>query len=66
MPINQIDNNGKSKIISHKTGVLNAPKNGHTGNKANVSAPSHSKRPMINHGHARHANTGGGTMEATS
>lgn len=52
MPIKEINNNGKSKIISSKTGVLASPHNGHTGNKAGSSAPSHNTRPMVNLGHA--------------
>lgn len=53
MPIKEINNNGKSKIIASHTGVLNAPKNGHTGNKADSSAPSHNKRPIVDLGHSR-------------
>ncbi len=57
MPINQLDSNGKSKIISHKTGVMGT-KGAGLSDKAGSSAPSHSKAPIVNLGHASYANTG--------
>lgn len=57
MAINELDSNGKSKVISHKTGVLGTRGAG-LSDKAGVSAPSHSTRPIVNLGHASHANTG--------
>lgn len=57
MPIKEINNNGKSKIITSKTDVLDSAKHGHTGNKANSSAPSHHSKPIVDLGHAKHPNT---------
>lgn len=57
MSINQIDNNGKSKIISSKTGVMGSANNG-ISSKAHASAPSHTKKALVNLGHASHPNTG--------
>lgn len=54
MSINEIDNNGKSKIISHKTGVLGSANHG-ISDKADQSAPSHNKRPVVDLGHASHS-----------
>lgn len=52
MPIKEINRNGKSKVISHKTGVLSTPNHGQS-DKAGSSAPSHSKRPIVDHGHSK-------------
>ena len=51
MPINEIDNNGKSKVISRKTGVLQSPNNG-ISSKQNVHASSHKVVGVTDLGHA--------------
>lgn len=51
MPIKEINNNGKSKIISRKTGVMTSPNNG-ISSKQGVHASSHSVKPVVDLGHA--------------
>lgn len=53
MPIKEINNHGKSKIISSQTGVFKSTNNGHTGSKAGSSAASHVKKPLVNLGHSK-------------
>jgi len=52
MAINEIDNNGKSKIIKRKIDVSMMPNHGIM-DAANMSAPSHNKAPLSRVGHAK-------------